>query len=179
MHMILLLCLLAPAGSSTEVRAVPSVDLNRYSGTWYEIARYPNRFQKSCEGDVTATYTIQPNERIEVLNRCRKADGSIESATGTGRLADKNGPASKLKVRFAPKFLSFLPFVWADYWIIDLADDYSYAVVGTPDHKYLWILSRTPTMAADTYQQICSHVGEMGYDPDKLVRTDQSGADSK
>jgi apolipoprotein D and lipocalin family protein len=130
-------------------------------------------------GDVTATYTIQPNGRIEVLNRCKKANGGIESATGTARLADKNGPASKLKVRFAPKFLSFLPFVWANYWIIDLADDYSYAVVGTPDHKYLWILSRTPKMAADTYQQICSHVAEMGYDPDKLVRTDQPEADSK
>ncbi len=160
MQTILLLFLLVPAAPSTDVRAVASLDLNRYSGTWYEIARYPNRFQKSCAGDVTATYTIQPNGQIEVLNRCRKTDGSLESATGTGRLAYADGPASKLKVRFAPKFLSFLPFVWADYWIIDLAEDYSYAAVGTPDHKYLWILSRTPTMDSATYQQhLPSHRG--------------------
>jgi apolipoprotein D and lipocalin family protein len=176
MQFLLVLYLLVPVPQSAEVRAVDSVDLDRYSGTWYEIARYPNRFQKSCSSDVTATYTVQGDGRIEVLNRCRKADDSFDSATGTARLADQSGPRSKLKVRFAPGFLSFLPFVWADYWIIDLAEDYSSAVVGTPDHKYLWILSRTPRMEDTVFESICRRIQQMGYEPEKLVRTAQSDA---
>jgi apolipoprotein D and lipocalin family protein len=150
---------------------VPSVDLHRYAGTWYEIARLPNWFQKQCTGDVTARYTVLDNGTIEVVNTCLKVSGQIEKAEGMAKQADKNGPNTKLRVRFAPKILSFLPFVWGDYWIIDLADDYSYAVVGDPDRKYLWVLSRTPVMDDSLLQGVLDRVKEKGYDLAGLIRT--------
>src|SRR5919205_1829181 len=100
--------------SEPEPEAVSSVDLSRYQGKWYEIARFPNRFEKSCAGDVTATYRLATDGGINVLNECRKANGEIKRAEGKARKADKNGPTSKLEVRFAPAFLSFLPVVWGD-----------------------------------------------------------------
>jgi apolipoprotein D and lipocalin family protein len=153
---------------------VPTVDLTRYAGTWYEIARLPNWFQKQCTGDVTATYTILEDGTIKVVNSCRKVSGRIEKAEGLAKQADKTGPIAKLKVRFAPKILSFLPFVWGDYWIIDLADDYSFAVVGDPDRKYLWVLSRTPVMDDSVLQGVLDHVKQKGYDLTGLIRTRQT-----
>jgi apolipoprotein D and lipocalin family protein len=155
-----------------ELKVVSSVDLQKYAGTWYEIARLPNSFQEKCVGDVTATYTVD-DDGIEVVNRCRKQDGEILEAKGRARLAEKNGPTSKLEVRFAPGFLSWLPFVWGDYWIIDLAKDYSYAVVGEPNRRYLWILSRTKTLDANTLKGINARIQTQGYDPSKLVMTPQ------
>ena len=108
------------------VTTVPNLDLIRYAGKWYEIARYPNRFQKSCAGDVTAEYVLQADGRIQVINECRRADGSLNRAEGVARKANPSGPTSQLKVRFAPAFLSFISAVWGDYWIIGLADDYSW-----------------------------------------------------
>ena len=159
--------------STQELQPVPSVNLQRYAGMWYEIARLPNRFQEDCAGDVTATYTLD-EDGIEVVNRCRKENGEIIEATGRARLADSDGPTSKLKVRFAPAFLSWLPFVWGDYWIIDLAPDYRYAVVGEPGRKYLWILSRTKTIDGRTLNDILAHIRQQGYDTSKLVMTEQS-----
>lgn len=156
-----------------ELNVVPSVDLQRYAGTWYEIARLPNSFQKDCAGEVTATYTLDGDE-IKVVNRCRKENGETLEATGRARLADKKGPNSKLEVRFAPAFLSWLPFVWGKYWIIDLSTDYSYAVIGEPDRKYLWILSRTKTLGESTLDGIFARIRQQGYDTDKLVMTKQS-----
>jgi apolipoprotein D and lipocalin family protein len=98
--------------SMPPVDVVPSVDLGRYAGTWYEIARLPNWFQKQCAGDVTATYTLLNDGTIKVVNSCRKEDGQIAQAEGRAKLADGDGPNTKLKVRFALKFFSFLPFVW-------------------------------------------------------------------
>lgn len=120
-----------------------------------------------------ATYTLLGDGEIEVVNRCRTANGQLSSATGRARLASQAGPASKLQVRFAPAFLSFLPMVWGDYWIIDLAPDYSYAVVGEPERKYLWILSRTAVLPEATYQAIVSRLGPLGFDVARLVRTRQ------
>ena len=157
------------------LRVVPSVDLERYAGTWYEIARLPNRFQKKCAGDVAATYTVRSDGGLDVLNRCRKADGQLTEAKGRARVADKRGPNSKLKVRFAPAFLSLLPFVWGDYQVIDLAPDYSYALVGEPGRKYLWVLSRTPRMDEETYARALARGAAEGFDVSKLVRTEQSG----
>ncbi len=151
--------------------AVPNVDLSRYVGTWYEIARLPNSFQGSCAGDVTATYTLLDDGNILVVNRCRKEDGEIQEAKGLARLATKDGPNSRLKVRFAPAILSFLPFVWGDYWIILLASDYSYAVVGEPERRYLWILSRTPSMDEAVLQRILEQVRQNGYELSGLIRT--------
>lgn len=156
-------------------RVVPSVDLARYVGRWYEIARLPNRFQKKCEGDVAATYTLRVDGGMDVLNQCRKKSGELAKAKGRARVADRKGPNTKLEVRFAPAFLSFLPFVWGDYWIIDLAPDYSYAVVGAPDRKYLWILSRTPRMDEGVYEHAVSRAAAEGFDVSRLVKTKQSG----
>ena len=163
----------ALAAAQQELRVVPSVDLSRYSGTWYEIARLPNRFQKSCAGEVTATYTIREDGQIDLLNRCRQANGGMKGAAGVARLASPSAPDSKLKVRFAPSFLSFLPMVWGDYWIIDLAADYSHAVVGEPSRKYLWILSRTPQMDEGTYREALENARKQGFDVDRLLRTRQ------
>lgn len=131
--------------NSAPVRTVASVDLERYAGEWHEAARLPNRFQDKCAGDVRATYTRRGDGRIDVLNRCRARDGSTTEALGLARVVD-TATNAKLKVRFAPAWLSFLPMVWGDYWILGLAPDYSWAVVGSPDRKYLWVLSRTAAM---------------------------------
>jgi apolipoprotein D and lipocalin family protein len=160
--------------SAQDLAVVSSVDLNRYTGLWYEIARLPNRFQKQCLGDVTATYALLDDGSIKVVNRCRKEDGEIEEAEGRAKRSGDDAPNSKLKVRFAPAFLSFLPFVWGDYWIIDLASDYSYAVVGEPTREYLWVLSRTPVMDETQLNAILNRVKEKGYDLTGLIRTKQS-----
>ena len=156
------------------LRVVPSIDLSRYAGQWYEVARLPNRFEKKCARDVTATYTVLKDNQIKVVNQCRKDNGEMSVAEGRARLAKKDGPNTKLKVRFAPSFLSFLPFVWGDYWIIGLAPDYSYAVVGEPNRKYLWVLSRTPQMDATKLQELIDHAAAQGYDVSKLIKTKQS-----
>ncbi|QQS40347.1 MAG: lipocalin family protein [Acidobacteriota bacterium] len=155
------------------LNTVASVDLDRYKGKWFEIARYPNKFQKKCVGNTTATYTIESDGDIEVLNECLKKNGKTDRAKGEARIVDESTNA-KLEVRFAPAFLSFLPFVWGDYWVIDLADDYSYAVVGDPKREYLWILSRTPELETSVYQGILRRVEEKGFDPGKLVETPQN-----
>ena len=157
--------------SAGTLDVVPTIDLHRYVGTWYEIARLPNRFQKKCSGDVTATYTLLDDGDIRVVNRCRQEDGEFTIAEGLARRASEDGSDAKLKVRFAPAFLSFLPFVWGDYWIIDLADDYSYAVVGEPGREYLWILSRVPVMNDNTMSGILDRVRRQGYDTASLIKT--------
>jgi apolipoprotein D and lipocalin family protein len=159
-----------------ELDVVPSIDLSRYAGQWYEIARLPNRFQKQCTGDVTANYALRSDGRIDVVNRCRKNSGDVTQAKGIARRASQKKANSILKVRFAPSYLSFLPFVWGDYQVIALAEDYSYAVVGTPDRKYLWILSRSPYLDEKIYQQLLNRAQEQGFDISRLQRTQQSGA---
>ncbi len=162
----------AQSSKETAVRTVPSVDLKKYSGTWYEIAKYPNKFQKNCVGNTTATYTLKSEGKLEVLNRCLEKDGTTKAAKAAGKINDKQTNA-KLKVRFAPGFTSFLPFVWADYWVIDLASDYSYAVVATPDRDYFWILSRTPELKDDIYQNILRRAETQGFVPSRVVKTPQ------
>ena len=162
----------AQSSKPAEVLTVPSVDLNKYSGTWYEIAKYPNKFQKDCVGNTTATYTLKGEGKIEVLNRCLEKDGTVKDAKGSGKVEDERTKA-KLKVRFAPGFLSFLSAVWGDYWVIDLAPDYSYSVIGTPDREYFWILSRTPELTDSVYQDILRRAEQQGFVPGKVVKTPQ------
>ncbi len=162
----------AQSSKEAAVRTVPSVDLNKYSGTWYEIAKYPNKFQKDCVGNVTATYTLKGEGKLEVLNRCLEKDGTTKAAKAAGKVNDKKTNA-KLKVRFAPGFTSFLPFVWANYWVIDLASDYSHAVVATPDRDYFWILSRTPDLKDNVYQDILRRAEAQRFSPSKVVKTPQ------
>jgi apolipoprotein D and lipocalin family protein len=136
----------------------------------------PNRFEdgkgKECVG-VTATYTLRDDGRIRVVNRCRKQDGKITVAEGVARVKDKRTNA-RLEVNFAPAFLGFLPFVWGDYNIIELAPDYSFAVVGNPDRKFLWILSRKPQLDEAIYKQVVERAAAQGFDVSRLVRNQAS-----
>jgi apolipoprotein D and lipocalin family protein len=165
---------LAQDASNKPLDVVSSIDLSRYTGTWYEIARLPNNFQKKCTGDVTATYTLLENGQIKVLNRCRTENGGFTEAEVRAKRDGDDQPNSKLKVRFAPAILSFLPFVWGDYWIIELGSDYGYAVIGEPRREYLWILSRTPTMDESMLAGIIERAKEMGFDVSKIMRTTQT-----
>lgn len=160
------------ASAQTELKTVKSVDLDRYAGKWYEIAKYPNRFQKQCVANVAATYTRKKNGRIEVLNECLKADGKIDRAKGDAKIADTSTNA-KLKVRFAPAFLSFIPAVWGDYWILELDSDYKHVVIGEPGLDYFWILSRSPQMDETVYKGILDRAKSMGFDPARVVKTQQ------
>jgi apolipoprotein D and lipocalin family protein len=157
--------------SKQPLEVVPSVDLQRYCGTWYEIARLPNSFQTKCAGDVVATYTLEDDGQIKVVNRCRKDDGEITEAEGRAKRASDDEPNTKLKVRFAPAILSFLPFVWGNYWILELDTAYTYAVVGEANREYLWILSRSPRMDENTIQGILDRMKEKGFDVSKIIKT--------
>jgi apolipoprotein D and lipocalin family protein len=153
------------------------VDLDRYAGDWFEIARFPNRFQRTCLGDVRATYARRPDGRLDVVNRCRTAEGQTE-ARGVGRIVDERTFA-KLKVRFAPAWLSWLPVVWGDYWVIGLAPDYSWAVVGDPGREYLWILARAPQLDEASLALARAAARDQGFDVDRLVPTPQSGSQDR
>lgn len=170
--MITSLSAFAQSKKTVELATVPNVDLNRYQGKWYEIARYPNKFQNQCVGNTTATYTLKGEGKLEVFNQCLETDGKVSGARAAGKIADKATNA-KLKVRFAPAFISFLSFVWADYWVIDLADDYSYAVVGTPGRDYFWILSREAEMKEPVYNDILRRAASKGFDPGRVIKTPQ------
>jgi apolipoprotein D and lipocalin family protein len=166
--------MLPPAHARAQapvVRTVPFVDLDRYAGDWFEIARFPNRFQRQCVGEVRASYARRADGRIDVVNRCRTGDGQTE-ARGVARLVDEQTHA-KLKVRFAPAWLSWLPPVWGDYWIIGLAPDYSWAVVGEPGREYLWILGRTPRLDAESMATARAAATDNGFDVSRLVQTPQ------
>ncbi len=163
------------ATSSTDrlhlppLRTVAHVDLGRYLGTWYEIAAFPQRFQRGCTA-TTATYALRDDGDIDVVNRCRKGapDGPEKVARGRARVVDRATNA-RLEVSF------FRPF-WGDYWIVELADDYSYAVVGHPSRDYLGILARSPSIAPDQYAAIVEKVAAQGYETSRLVRTVQPAA---
>lgn len=155
------------AAAALPNQPVELLDLKRYAGQWHEIAHLPLYFQRQCVDEITATYRINPDETIAVHNACRTRDGSIESADGVARKA--NGPAGALKVRFAPAWLSWLPWVWADYWVIEVDPDYQWAVVGSPGRKYLWILSRSPEMDDQLFRNLRSRAEQRGYPVGKLV----------
>lgn len=159
----MLIALLAGCASSRPLTTVPSVDLKRYSGKWHEVARYPNWFQRSCTGGVTAEYTPLPDGAIRVVNSCRKADGSRQTVRGRATVVPDSGNA-KLKVSF------FWP-ITGDYWIIGLDPDYRWALVGHPSRKYLWILSREPGMEPKLYDRIVNLAVAQGYEAEKIRRT--------
>jgi apolipoprotein D and lipocalin family protein len=165
---------------ASDPRTVESVDLGRYVGQWFEIARFPNDFQSQCVGNVTATYQSRDDGRIDVINRCRTTNGEVDEAVGVARVTDPQTRA-KLEVRFAPAFLSFLPFVWGDYWVLALDPEYRWAVVGTPDRSYLWILARAPALTDAEYQAALASAAAKGFDVARAVRTPHdtgAGADT-
>lgn len=151
-----------------ELEVVSSVDLSRYVGRWYEIARLPNRFEKKCADSVTATYALRSDGKIEVVNRCRKSSGEYMTAKGKAKVVDKQTNA-KLKVTF------FWPF-YGDYWILDLGPNYEYAVVGDPSRDYLWILSRTPRIEDELYQQLLVKMAGRGFKTELMIKTPQPAA---
>jgi apolipoprotein D and lipocalin family protein len=149
------------------LKTVAAVDVPRYMGTWHEVAKYPNWFQKKCASSTQATYSLQADGRVQVLNRCKTDKGEWSEALGAARQI--GGPTSaQLKVRFAPAWLSFIPMVWGDYWIIELDPDYQWVVVSEPKREYLWILSRTPQLPAATYQALLVKLDKLGFDLKKI-----------
>ena len=164
----------AAAQVARPVGTVPFVDLDRYVGDWFEIARFPNRFQRQCVSDVRASYARRADGRLDVVNQCRTGDRLIQ-ARGIARVVDDRTFA-RLKVRFAPAWLAFLPFVWGDYWIIGLAEDYSWAVVGSPDREYLWILARTPRLDEERGAAARGVARANGFDVERLIQTAHEGS---
>ncbi|WP_213953083.1 MULTISPECIES: lipocalin family protein [unclassified Variovorax] len=170
----------APAGPAdgaplmrAPLQVVAPVDLIRYAGLWHEQARLPNRFEKDCDGPVTAEYSLRDDGTVEVRNRCEMADGTVDEAIGTARVVPVAGQpgAGRLEVRFAPEWLSWLPMVWGDYWILKLDRDYRVALVGTPNRDFLWVLSRVPQLDSATIEAELEYARTLGFDVDKVVRT--------
>lgn len=159
-----------PDTAKAPVRSVPTLELERYAGLWYEIAKFPNRFQARCRSETTAQYERLPNGQFRVINTCKGAAGEVIRAEGRARLADRNGPTSQLEVRFAPAFLSWLPMVWGDYWVLDITPGYDAVLVGTPSREYLWILARTPQPDDATYQRLVAAAAAQGFDVSRIVR---------
>ncbi len=162
----LLLVMTITTLNAQKLQTVPNVDLNKYVGKWYEIASYPQIFQKGCHC-TTAEYTLSEKGYMIVENRCNRDSVNGKQSYIKGKaFVEKNSGNAKLKVQF------FWPFK-AKYWIIDLADDYSYAVVSHPNKKYLWILSRKSKMDDTVYQEIISRLKLNGFDLSKLQKTKQ------
>ena len=141
--------------SDVAVKTILSLDVSRYLGAWYEIAKYPNWFQKKCASNTKAAYSARGDGTLKVLNSCKTAEGEISEAEGTARqIGAKDSP--KLEVRFAPAWLSFTPLVWGDYWVSD------------PRREYLWILSRTPQLDKKVYDETLQRIRDQQFDVRKL-----------
>ena len=183
MVMGLLAVLFCPLPNAQTVAAEPpplttvaALDLARYQGTWYQLALYPNRFQAQCVTNTRAIYALQEDGTVRVTNQCRTVAGADSEAVGQARPARsavlKQGQLvpPQLQVRFAPPWLSWLPMVWGDYWVIQLAEDYRYVVVGEPQRAFLWVLARNTALPEADWLAIHQRLKEQGYDPSRLVR---------
>jgi len=154
------------------VKTIVVLDVSRYLGTWYEIAKFPNWFQKKCVSNTKAVYSAKSDGNLRVLNSCKTAGGDISEAEGLARqIGSKDSP--KLEVRFAPEWLSFLPLVWGDYWVIDLDPQYQLAAVSDPRREYLWVLSRTPQLDPKVYADLLQRLKQQQFDIQKLEITAQ------
>lgn len=154
------------------VKTIATLDVPRYLGTWYEIAKSPNWFQKKCVSNTKAIYSAKPDGNLRVLNSCKTAAGETSEAEGLARqIGNKDSP--KLEVRFAPEWLSFLPLVWGDYWVIDLDPQYQLAAVSDPRREYLWVLSRTPQIDPKVYADLLQRLKQQQFDIQNLEITPQ------
>jgi len=151
---------------------VAALDVPRYMGTWHEIAKYPNSFQRKCVGSTRAEYSLQPDGTVRVVNSCKVASGATEQAVGAARQIG-GATSPKLEVRFAPAWLSFFPMVWGNYWVIDIDPDYQLVAVSEPRREYLWVLSRTPQVDQPRYEELLSRLAARGFDTGKLEVTTQ------
>jgi apolipoprotein D and lipocalin family protein len=145
-----------------DLEVVTKVDLEKYLGKWYEVARLPFKFEDDCT-DITATYGLNNDGSVSVLNECLKKNGELKQSKGMAKIVDK-ATGAKLKVTF------FWPF-YGDYWIINLGKNYDYSVVGAPNRKYLWILSRAKRMDEGLYSELVEFVKSKGFDVGRLIKT--------
>lgn len=157
-----------------EVQTVASVDLTRYVGDWFEIARLPLKWEDDKAQDITATYSFSDDGSVIVDNRCINADGKPIQAVGKATPSDSTN--AKLSVTFLPVGLRWLPFTKGDYWILKVDPAYTVALVGTPDRTHLWLLSRTPVVGDEIKQQYLAHAIEQGFSLDQLIEPVQTGA---
>ena len=162
--------LLLPQQNESEPTVVKYVDLKKYSGLWYEIAKIPNRFQKHCKRGTTAQYKLLENGKIEVINSCIEEDGERDASEGIAQVVDASSNA-KLEVSFVS--ILGINLFWGDYWIIGLEKNYEYAVVGTPTRKYGWILSRTPKLSEEKLNEAFEILKSQGYEPKKFEMSKQ------
>lgn len=158
-----------PVGNRAVPEPLKAVEVDRYLGRWYELARYEAGFQKDCEA-VTADYSLKAPGQIKVINSCRKGavDGKAEQATGKAKIV-KGSNNAKLRVSF------FGPF-YGDYWVLDRAEDYSWSIVGEPSGRYLWLLHRQPNPGAAEIARMKARAAQMGYDVGLLRMTKQSAS---
>ena len=161
--------LAACGGDNKPLATVDQVDLQRYAGTWYEIARLPQWFQRGCY-DSTATYSLNDDDTVKVVNRCQREGDEPSEAEGTARIVPDSGNA-KLKVRFDNWVSKLIPTITeGNYWIIALDKDYQTVVIGEPSREYLWILARQPELNDDQYQALVQVAEDKGFPVDQLER---------
>jgi apolipoprotein D and lipocalin family protein len=157
----------------SAVTSLGSLDLNRYSGLWYEIGRLPLKWEDAEASDITAEYTPEDDGSVRVDNRCIDKNGTPSRAIG--RATPVNGQAGRLEVSFLPDFLRWIPFTKGDYWVLKIDDAYTVALVGTPDHKNLWLLAREPRIDHATEAAYLTEADRQGFDLGKWIRPRQSG----
>ena len=174
--LLVLTCLLTTAASQAQtvpppLQALPHLDVAAYMGTWYQVAWIPNRFQKQCVSDTAATYRDLGDGTVEVLNRCKLADGSVDSVLGLARPprgvarieAGRLVPA-RLEVSFLPRWLRWTGIGWGAYWVVDLADDGRYAIVSESSREYLWVLARQPVLTPNDDAAVRAKLQALGFD---------------
>lgn len=157
----------------SDVTAIPSLDLKRYLGRWYEIARLPLKFEDDAATDITAHYSVNFNGKILVDNRCFDKNDRPKQAIGEARPTDETN--AKLKVNFLPAALRWLPFTDGDYWVLKIDPEYRVALVGTPDRKYLWVLARESAISDSTLEDYLAEARRQGFDLTKLIRPRHTG----
>lgn len=167
--LMMALTLAGCGGENEPLPVVDEVDLERYTGTWHEIARLPQWFQRGCY-NATAEYSFKDDGKLRVINRCDKMDGEASEAEGEARVVEGSNNA-KLKVRFDNWFSRLFPTITeGNYWIIHLSEDYDVVMIGEPEREYLWILADQPRLPDARYQQLVSRARELGFPVDELKR---------
>ncbi|MFC3902156.1 lipocalin family protein [Acinetobacter marinus] len=158
--------------TTAQPKAVDAIDVQKYLGTWYEVARLPMYFQRNCASDVQAEYSLNADQTIQVKNQCINTDGKLDVSEGVAY--SQNDGNSQLKVSFLPKGLRWVPFSKGDYWVLRVDEDYQVALVGGPSHRYLWLLSRTPDVDEAVIEDYLNTAKAQGYDLSTLIRTKHS-----
>ena len=158
---------------SDKIPTVSNFELNRYLGTWYEIARLPMKHQPEDSTDISAVYSLNENGTVRVQNRCLDKDKALDEAIAEATIVD--GPNGKLEVSFLPEGLRWIPFTKGDYWVLKIDADYNTVLVGEPDLKYLWLLNRDVTLDEATKQEYLTYAESLGYDLSELIHTVHTG----